>query len=104
MGAPKSAASEHEVGKLHAALNRINLRVSEQLLEMLDSDDPEVRRAGLAACSPALLTSMGNWVRQNSVTCQPDEVEDIAANAELLNRKRKRGQALLEIPYTDTLN
>lgn len=104
MASPSTAASETEVGRLHAALNRINLRVSEQLLEMLDSDDEEVRRAGLAACSPALLTSMCNWVRQNSVTCQPDEVEDVAANTELLKRKRNRGQALIEVPMVDAIN
>lgn len=104
MAASRTAASEADVGRLHSAINRINLRISEQLLEMLDSDDEEVRRAGLAACSPALLTSMCNWVRQNSVTCQPDEVEDIAANTALLQSKRKRGQALIEVPLTDAIN
>lgn len=101
MGAPKSAASEAEVGKLHAAVNQIHLRIANRLLNMFDSEDPEMQVAALAACSPALLTSMGNWVRQNSVTCQPDAVEDVAANMELLQRKRKRGAGLIEVPFIE---
>jgi len=104
MGAPRTAASEADVGKLHAAINKIHLRVSSKLLDMLDSEDEELQTAALGVCSPALLTAMGNWVRQNSVTCQPDEVEDVAANMELLHNKRKRGRALLEVPYTDQMN
>lgn len=94
---PKAAASESEVGKLHSNVNRIYTNISDKLLTMLDSKDKDEVLVGLSMCSPAMLTSMSGWVKQNDVTCQPEDVETVAKNKELLKDKRKRGAAKLHV-------
>lgn len=99
----KTAATEKDVGTLHSIINKLYTNVGRNLLEGLDSEDETVRALATEACSPAMLTSMSNWVKQNSITCQPEEVEQVIQNKELLKQKRRRGSAKASISYIDPL-
>lgn len=101
MAQPKTAATEKAVGILHSKITGIHTMVSTKILELLESGEEDKIMEGLAYCSPALLTSMGNWVKQNDVTCQPEDVENLAKNRELLKQKRRRGRDLANISYID---
>jgi hypothetical protein len=95
MTSPKTAATDADVGRLHRATTKIYLAVSDKIINKLESTDDEEIQEGLALCSPAILTSMSNWVKRNDVTCQPEEMEAVNKNKGLLKDKKRRGVAIL---------
>lgn len=85
-------ATETDIADLHGKINRLYLSAAETLLESLESDDDETRLMAVNLASPQLLTSMSNWVKQNNVTCQPEEVKAVDEFAEQLKQKRKNAK------------
>lgn len=94
---PKTAATEGDVGALHSRITKIYTIVGDRILSKLDSNDVDEIEEGLALCSPAMLTSMSGWVKQNDVTCLPEDVETVAKNKGLLKDKKRRGAAKLKL-------
>ena len=92
----KTSATERDVGRLHKSVNNIYIKLSENIIRMLESGDEEELILAMSTASPAMLTAMQNWVKQNNVSCIPDEVEEVAAaTKEVLAKRKKRGAALL---------
>ena len=83
-----SKATEAQVSELHGVTNSLYLRVGKQILDQLESEDSEVRAKALASLSPAFLTSMAQWVKQNNVTCQVEEAAEVAELSAHLTAKR----------------
>lgn len=96
--ATNTSARESDVGKLHSAVNTMYLKISNRILAMLDSDEEAEQLIAMSAASPAMLTAMQNWVKQNDVSCIPDEIEETAkATKEILSKREKRGSKLLQL-------
>lgn len=84
-----SRGKESELGSLHGLLTRYyNMRLENELNEQ-DKDELAV---GL---SPAELTAMNNFLKQNSITCAIEESEEMTELQQKLADKRKKGQAKL---------
>lgn len=86
-------ARENDVASLHGKLNNLYTRTAETLLEALESSDEETRLMAINLTSPSMLTSMANWVKQNNVTCQPEEVQEVDDFANKLQNKRREARA-----------
>lgn len=83
-----SRGKEADLGVMHGLLTTYyNKRLSDELNS--DADDLAI---GL---SPAELTAMNNFLKQNSITCAVEEDEGMSELQQRLADKRKHGKAKL---------
>lgn len=82
-------ASESELSELHGKLNLLYTHTANTILQALDSESSETKLEALKLASPALLTSMANWVKMNGITCQPEDVAETSDLMESLKKKRE---------------
>lgn len=92
----RQRATESEVASLHGQLNDLYKKTAETLATALESDDEETRLMAINLTSPALLTSMANWVKMNNVTCQPEDVQSTQDLADKLRNKRQEAKTRRE--------
>jgi hypothetical protein len=56
----------------------------------------------VSAVSPALLNSINNFLKNNDITCQPEELDELTSTEKRLKAKLKRaGKALPPIEFDD---
>ena len=77
-----------ELGAMHGLLTRY---YNKRLQDELEEDDDEIA-LGL---SPAELTAMNNFLKQNDITCAVEEDEGMSELQQRLAEKRKLGKAKL---------
>jgi hypothetical protein len=77
-----------ELGAMHGLLTRY---YNKRLEDELEDDDDELA-VGL---SPAELTAMNNFLKQNDITCAVEEDEGMSELQEKLAAKRKLGREKL---------
>jgi len=83
-----SRGKESDLGRMHGLITKYyNKRLEEELNE--DGDELAV------GISPAELTAMNNFLKQNSITCAIEESEGMSELQERLANKRKQGKAKL---------
>lgn len=83
-----SRGNETELGAMHGLLTRY---YNQRLENELEAEDDELA-IGL---SPAELTAMNNFLKQNSITCAVEEDEGMSELQQKLADKRKLGKAKL---------
>jgi hypothetical protein len=83
-----SRGKESDLGAMHGLLTKYyNQRLASELEE--DKDELAI------GISPAELTAMNNFLKQNSITCAIEESEGMSELQERLANKRKQGKAKL---------
>lgn len=83
-----SRGNESALGEMHGKLTRYyNKRLDSELEE--DKDELAI------GISPAELTAMNNFLKQNSITCAIEESEEMTELQAKLAEKRKKGSQKL---------
>jgi len=85
-----SRGNESQLGIMHGLLTRYYINRLET--EMNDEEAMDDLMLGL---SPAELTAMNNFLKQNDITCAIEESEELSELSKALENKRKRGKAKL---------
>lgn len=94
-------ATEQSVASLHGQLNELYTKIANTLSVALDSEDSDERLMAINLTSPALLTSMTNWIKHNNVTCSPGDTDDFSELHRQLADKRKRRKGVQDVSYGD---
>lgn len=104
-------ASEKVLAQLHsqlAATMTKSLQQNEWAQNLLDEYAEELPRAvvkfleAASASNPALMAAVSKFLKDNEITCQPDDSEELSELAQTLKNKPRRVSG---IPHTDeTIN
>tara|TARA_R110002020_G_scaffold213507_1_gene420375 strand:+ start:225 stop:515 length:291 start_codon:yes stop_codon:yes gene_type:complete len=87
-----SRGNETQLGRMHGLLTKYYINRLEA--EMTEEEQGELDDLMLGL-SPAELTAMNNFLKQNDITCAIEDSEDMSDLAKALDNKRKRGKAKL---------
>lgn len=86
-----SRGKESQLGFMHGLLTRYYINRLES--ELTDPEDDEEALLDLAiGLSPAELTAMNNFLKQNDITCAVEDNDELSELAQQLENKRKRGR------------
>lgn len=98
----KNAGTENELAELHKYQTELYLKIVQSILSALDSDDVQTRVIAASAVSPALLNSINTFLKNNDITCQPSELDELTSTEKRLRAKLKRaGKPLPAIEFDD---
>ena len=87
-----SRGTEKNLGMMHGLLTRYYInRLNAELTEEEESEMDDL----MLGLSPAELTAMNNFLKQNDITCTVEEGNDMSELAKTLENKRKRGKEKL---------
>lgn len=89
-----SKATETALGELHAAVAR-QLAKQIDATEIMEIDGKEIE---ISTASPALLGQAIKFLKDNSITADPDKDENLTNLAEVLEKKRKQGSVVKLVP------
>lgn len=84
-----SKGSESDIGRMHGLLTKYYNKRLEEELEATGEDELAI------GISPAELTAMNNFIKQNGITCSIEDNAETSKLADQLSNKRKQGQAKL---------
>lgn len=94
-----SKGKESQLSMMHGLLTRyyINRLKAEVEVEVEDSADSEESDLDdlMLGLSPAELTAMNNFLKQNDITCAIEESDELSELQQQLENKRKRGKEKL---------
>jgi HJR/Mrr/RecB family endonuclease len=91
-------AAERELGELHSLQTKVYVRALRTILDALDGDDEEARMIALSALNPSLMNAVNAFLKNNSITCTPEALEDLT-NAE----KEIRARGKMKLPPMPSL-
>jgi len=96
------AATEQDLSELHKLQTDLYLKTIKSILAALDSPDEQIRMLAISAVSPALLNSINTFLKNNDITCQPSELDELTSTEKRLKAKLKRaGKSLPAISMED---
>jgi len=89
-------ATEQAVAETHGRITKVLnhvLKIYEQKLEEYENDPEGV----FLEPSPAMLTVASRFVKDNNITCQVEESQEMGDLQKRLEAKRKRGKVLASV-------
>lgn len=86
-----SRGNEGQLGMMHGLLTKYYIKRLEAEVTAEDNAEDDMLDLMLGL-SPAELTAMNNFLKQNDITCALEESEELSELAQALENKRKRGR------------
>lgn len=92
-----SKGKESQLSMMHGLLTRYYINRLKAEVEVEDSADSEESDLDdlMLGLSPAELTAMNNFLKQNDITCAIEESDELSELQQQLENKRKRGKEKL---------